>query len=101
MLPPRQHRRFGRTPFFNRLQGYAHTTKALQFEPDLYLSLHYNGNPDPNVAGMTIYYCEHGGEQNAVLAGLVRDELLAALRSVGYEPPSAETAEDGSIGKVY
>lgn len=82
-------------------QGYAHTTKALQFAPDLYISIHYNGSDNPSAAGMTIYYCEFGGEQNQLLAEIVRDELRASLRSIGYEPPYAFATEDGAIGKSY
>jgi N-acetylmuramoyl-L-alanine amidase len=82
-------------------QGYAHTTRALAFGPDLYISLHYNGAGDADAAGMTIYYCDHGGGQNAALAVAVRDELLSALRSLGYEPPYANATEDGAIGKSY
>ncbi|HEX5166723.1 MAG TPA: N-acetylmuramoyl-L-alanine amidase [Thermomicrobiales bacterium] len=82
-------------------QGYAHTTRALQFEPDLYISLHYNGSSSPDAGGMTIYYCDYGGTQNAGLAVIIRDELLAALRSQGYEPPYANATEDGAIGKSY
>jgi N-acetylmuramoyl-L-alanine amidase len=82
-------------------QGYAHTTRALQFEPDLYISLHYNGSSDPNARGLTIYYCDYAGTQNAGLAIIIRDELLAALRSRGYEPPYANASEDGTIGKTY
>jgi N-acetylmuramoyl-L-alanine amidase len=82
-------------------QGYAHTTKALTFQPDLYVSIHYNGSDNPSAAGLTVYYCDYGGPQNAVLAGYLRDELLAALRSLGYEPPYAQATEDGAIGKSY
>ncbi|HUG16392.1 MAG TPA: N-acetylmuramoyl-L-alanine amidase [Thermomicrobiales bacterium] len=82
-------------------QGYAHTTRALQFQPDLYISLHYNGSSSSAAAGMTIYYCDYGGDQNQRLAGFVRDELLSAFRSIGYEPPYARVAEDGEIGKAY
>jgi N-acetylmuramoyl-L-alanine amidase len=82
-------------------QGYAHATKALQFNPDLFISLHYNGSDDPDAAGMTVYYCDYGGDQNARLAGLVRDALLDAFHSVGYDPLYARAAEDGEIGKVY
>lgn len=82
-------------------QGYAHTTRALQYEPDLYISLHYNGSSDPNARGMTIYYCDYGGTQNASLAVIIRDELLAALRARGYEPPYANATEDAAIGKSY
>jgi|GEM_PF-951655 len=82
-------------------QGYAHTTRALQLDPDLYISLHYNGSSNPNARGLTIYYCDYAGTQNAGLAAIIRDELLAALRSRGYEPPYANTAEDGTIGKTY
>jgi N-acetylmuramoyl-L-alanine amidase len=83
------------------VEGYAHATRALQLDPDLILSLHYNGSPSPDARGLTVYYCEHGGSQNQQLAELVRDELLVALRSVGYEPPYAQATEDGAIGKVY
>lgn len=82
-------------------QGYAHTTRALQYAPDLYLSLHYNGSDNPSVAGLTIYYCDNGGAQNGSLAELVRSELVKALGEVGYTPPYANTAEDGTIGKTY
>jgi len=82
-------------------QGYAHTTRALQLEPDLYISLHYNGSSSPDARGLTIYYCDYAGTQNAGLATIVRDELLAALRSRGYEPPYANAAEDSTIGKTY
>jgi N-acetylmuramoyl-L-alanine amidase len=82
-------------------QGYAHTTRALQLEPDLYVSLHYNGSTSPDARGLTVYYCDRGGEQNRVLAELVRDELVVALAEVGYEPPYAHATEDGAIGKTY
>jgi N-acetylmuramoyl-L-alanine amidase len=82
-------------------QGYAHTSRALQLEPDLYLSLHYNAAGSAAVAGLTVYYCAFGGEQNQRLAELVRDELVVALAEVGYTPPYAAAAEDGTIGKSY
>ena len=71
-------------------QGYAHTTKALQYAPDLLLSIHYNGFDDPDVAGATVYYCDNGGPQNATLAGLMRDELAGAFAEIGYDPPYLE-----------
>lgn len=82
-------------------QGYAHTTRALELQPDLYISLHYNAAGSSAVGGMTTYYCDFGGGQNRVLAEIVTEELLSAMRSVGYEPPYAQASEDGSIGKVY
>jgi N-acetylmuramoyl-L-alanine amidase len=82
-------------------EGYAHATRALQLEPDLLISLHYNAAGNPNRGGLSIYYCDHGGGQNRLLAELVRDELVAALAEFGYTPPYAETAEDGTIGKTY
>jgi N-acetylmuramoyl-L-alanine amidase len=82
-------------------QGYAHVTAALRYEPDLVISLHYNGSESSSAAGMTVYYCEQGGEQNQYLAELIRDELREALRSRGYEPPYAYATEDGAIGKNY
>ncbi|MGH9174747.1 MAG: N-acetylmuramoyl-L-alanine amidase family protein, partial [Vicinamibacterales bacterium] len=85
----------------NYNQGYAHTTRAIQLQPDLYISLHYNAAASPEARGLTVYYCDYGGTQNAALALIVRDELLAALRSIGYEPPYADATEDGAIGKSY
>lgn len=82
-------------------QGYAHTSRAIQLQPDLYISMHYNGSSNPETRGMTIYYCDYAGTQNASLAIIIRDELLAALRSRGYEPPYADATEDGAIGKSY
>ena len=83
------------------VQGYVHASAALALGADLLISLHYNGSADPSVAGMTIYYCDNGGEQNERLAALVREALVDALGSVGYVPPYALIAEDGSIGKTY
>ena len=83
------------------VQGYVHASAAIALDADLLISLHYNGSSDPAAAGMTIYYCDAGGEQNAQFAVVVRDALVDALASVGYEPPYAVTAEDGTIGKAY
>ena len=74
--------------------AYAHATKALEFEPDMVIMLHYNGHPSADARGMEIYYCELGGPQNLMLAGIVRDELVVALRTVGYETPSTRIEED-------
>ena len=82
-------------------QGYAHATKALTFQPDLLLSIHYNGNDDPNAAGTTVYYCDNGGPQNATLAARMRDELASAFAELGYNPPYLAATEDGAIGKAY
>jgi N-acetylmuramoyl-L-alanine amidase len=82
-------------------QGFAHTTRALQYAPDLLLSIHFNGFDDPDVGGATVYYCDNGGPQNATLAGLMRDELAGAFAEIGYDPPYLEATEDGAIGKTY
>ena len=79
--------------------AYAHASKALQFEPDLVLLLHYNGHPNPGVRGVEIYYCEMGGPQNLELAGILSDELVLALRSIGYDTPSTRIAEDLSVAR--
>lgn len=91
--------------------AYAHASKALQFDPDLVIVLHFNGHPDPAVGGVEVYYCERGGEQNLRLAEITREELVAALRTIGYEPPSSKVQEDivvarggrhfPSLGNVY
>jgi N-acetylmuramoyl-L-alanine amidase len=79
--------------------AYAHATKALEFEPDMVILLHYNGHPNPDVRGIEIYYCEMGGSQNLVLAEIVRDELVVALSSMGYETPSTKIAEDLTVAR--
>ncbi|HUG13739.1 MAG TPA: N-acetylmuramoyl-L-alanine amidase [Thermomicrobiales bacterium] len=106
LLPPNaadMHPGYGR--------AYAHASRALQFNPDMVIVLHFNGHPNPDVAGIEIYYCEMGGPQNLELAYIMRDELAAALRSISYEPPSMRVAEDlgvarggrhfPSLGNVY
>jgi N-acetylmuramoyl-L-alanine amidase len=83
------------------VEGYVHASRMLQLQPDLVISLHYNGSPSPASRGLTVYYCEDGGTQNQHLAELVRDELVVALGEVGYQPPYAHATEDGAIGKTY
>ncbi|HYI16721.1 MAG TPA: N-acetylmuramoyl-L-alanine amidase [Thermomicrobiales bacterium] len=79
--------------------AYAHATKALQFEPDMVIALHYNGHPDPNVARLEVYYCENGGPQNLAFAEMVRDELVVALNSIGFDPPSTLIGEDLTVAR--
>lgn len=75
--------------------AFAHASTALRYEPDLIFVLHFNGNANPNVAGIEVYSCENGGAQNAELAGIIRDELA----SVGYETPSARVLEDLTVAR--
>jgi N-acetylmuramoyl-L-alanine amidase len=82
-------------------EGYAHASAALQYGPDLVLSIHYNAADDPDVAGATVYYCDNGGPQNATLAALMRDELASAFAELGYEPPYVDATEDSAIGNTY
>lgn len=79
--------------------AYAHATKALEFEPDLVLILHFNGHPNPDVRGIEVYYCEMGGPQNLVLAEIVTEELVLALQSIGYQTPSTRIQEDLSVAR--
>ena len=79
--------------------AYAHATKALQFDPDMVIALHYNGHPDPNVARLEVYYCELGGSQNLRFAEIVRDELVVALNSIGFDPPSTLIQEDLTVAR--
>jgi N-acetylmuramoyl-L-alanine amidase len=92
-------------------KAWAQASKALQYDPDMVIALHFNGHPDPNVARLEVYYCENGGPQNLLLAEIMREELVAALRSIGYETPTSFVAEDlgvargnrhfPSLGNVY
>jgi N-acetylmuramoyl-L-alanine amidase len=80
-------------------RAYAHASKALQFDPDMVIVLHFNGHPNPDVSGIEIYYCEQGGDQNLEFAHIMRDELVAAMRSIGYEPPGTRVAEDFTVAR--
>jgi N-acetylmuramoyl-L-alanine amidase len=82
-------------------EGYAHLSAALQRDPDIFVSLHFNGANDPNVGGTAVYYSPAGGEQNESLATLMTADILAAIRAAGYEPPYALTLDDLTIGKTY
>lgn len=79
--------------------AYAHASKALQFDPDLVFVLHFNGNANANVAGVELYFCENGGPQNLAMAEIVREELVAALDSIGYQTPSARIFEDITVAR--
>jgi N-acetylmuramoyl-L-alanine amidase len=79
--------------------AYAHATKALQFEPDMIIQLHFNGHSDPSVGRLEVYYCELGGSQNLVLAEIVAEELRAALRALGHEPQAMQVAEDLGVAR--
>jgi N-acetylmuramoyl-L-alanine amidase len=83
------------------LEGYAHATRILALQPDLAISIHYNGSTSPAAAGSTTYYSEQGGAQNRRLATLVQNEIAAALRDRGYTPPYSRIDLDTTIGKTY
>jgi N-acetylmuramoyl-L-alanine amidase len=80
-------------------KAWAQASKALQYDPDLVIALHFNGHPDPNVARLEVYYCENGGPQNLLLAEIIREELVAALNSIGYETPTSFVAEDLGVAR--
>lgn len=83
------------------VEGYVHASKALEFDPQLFISLHFNGSENPFQAGLTIYFSPTGGDQNERLSMLVRDELTAELQANGYDPPSASSSPDTTAGKSY
>lgn len=82
-------------------EGYAHLSAALRRDPDVLVSLHFNGSEDPSVAGSAVYYSPAGGDQNVALAALMIGEVRHALNAVGYEPPYALALDDLTIGKTY
>lgn len=82
-------------------EGYAHLSAALRRDPDIFISLHFNGAADPNVGGTAVYYSPAGGAQNEAFATLMTAELLSAIRATGYEPPNALALDDLTIGKSY
>jgi N-acetylmuramoyl-L-alanine amidase len=79
--------------------AYGHASKALQYDPDMVISLHFNGHSDTSVNRLEIYYCELGGPQNLVLAEIMAEELLTTLRSLGHEPSSTWIGEDLPIAR--
>ena len=72
---------------------------------DLFVSLHENAldGPDPatvrRLGGTTTYYCADRpfAEQNLRLATLVHQEILAAIRSFGYEPADLGVIDDHQL----
>ncbi|CAN5682098.1 hypothetical protein BH23CHL2_BH23CHL2_36360 [soil metagenome] len=80
-------------------RAYAQASAALQYDPDLVIVLHYNGIDDTTVGGIEVYYCELGSDQNLVLAEIVLEELVAAFRLLGYEPPRARVIEDLAVAR--
>jgi N-acetylmuramoyl-L-alanine amidase len=79
--------------------AYAHASKALQFNPDMVIVLHFNGHPNPDVGGIEVYYCEMGGDQNLVMAEIMLEELVATVRSLGHEPAHARVLEDLTVAR--
>jgi N-acetylmuramoyl-L-alanine amidase len=79
--------------------AYAHASKALGFEPDMVIILHFNGHPNPAVGGIEVYYCEMGGAQNLEMAEIMAEELLVAVRSLGHEPQHVFVREDLTVAR--
>lgn len=82
-------------------EGYAHLSAALQRDPDIIVSLHFNGSSDPATRGTAVYFSPAGGGQNSSFANLMIAEITRALNAVGYEPPYALALDDVTIGKTY
>lgn len=83
-----------------RLEQEARIARA---EPArLYLSLHFNGFPNPRVRGTETYYNEdNDGAASRLLAETVQREVLAALRSAGYPALDRGAKSDLAAGKPY
>jgi N-acetylmuramoyl-L-alanine amidase len=69
----------------------------------LLLSIHNNGIANPRVRGTSTWYAaaHPRGAESRVLAELVQEELLAGLRSTGYEPIDQGANDDPPLQKPY
>jgi N-acetylmuramoyl-L-alanine amidase len=69
----------------------------------IYVSLHFDGHPDPTAGGSTVYYnAENHGPASRRLGEAIHRELLARVReATGYPLADRGVREDLTAGKPY
>ena len=66
---------------------------------DLFISIHSNGNRDPDTSGIEAYYCADRdfADEGRRLAGLVKDNLLKALKDIDYKATNRGVKNDSVL----
>ena len=68
----------------------------------IYVSIHFNGHPNPGVRGTETYYNpDNFGAESRRLAEALQAGILAELRGIGYEPLDRGVSDDRTAGKPY
>lgn len=64
----------------------------------LFLSIHFNGNVDPNISGTTAYYdtARPFSDRSQHFATLVNQEAMAQLHAIGYNPANRGVRTDST-----
>lgn len=67
-----------------------------------YVSLHFNGHPDPRVRGAEVYYNgDNHGDESLLLGRLIHESVLEVVRGTGYPLQNRGVKEDLWAGKPY
>ena len=68
----------------------------------IYVSLHFNGHPNPALRGTETYYNpDNFGPESRRLGEAIQRHLLAALYALGYDAVDRGVKEDLTAGKPY
>jgi N-acetylmuramoyl-L-alanine amidase len=68
----------------------------------IYVSIHFNGHPNPALRGTETYYnADNHGPQSRRLAEALQGAILAELRALGYDALDRGVKEDLTAGKPY
>ena len=82
-----------------RLDLQARLDLANAAQADLFVSLHSNGAPDPDVRGHEVYYnsARPFAAESRVLAGLLLDGVTSELRAAGYPATPRGVLDDACL----
>jgi N-acetylmuramoyl-L-alanine amidase len=68
----------------------------------IYVSIHFNGHPNPAIRGTETYYNpDNYGAESRRLAEALQTAILAELRGLGYDPIDRGVRSDLTAGKPY
>lgn len=82
-----------------RIEIQARVDKANRAGAELYVSIHFNGHDDRQVAGTEVYYCADRpfADQSRRLAQLLLERLLTELNGIGYPARNRGIHDDYGI----
>lgn len=68
----------------------------------IYVSIHFNGHPNPAIRGTETYYNPNNyGAESRRLGEALQAAILAELRGLGYDPVDRGVRSDLTAGKPY